>query len=119
MVTGHRYQPAESLVDTMKTHADYLNIQDRRALRDVYITNKVEETLSFSGIGDRLLFVLLMRLTVPIYVNNNEESLIEDFSTWPKKLAPSGPGLEHLLSGGDNPDVHLKVLLLHRKLTLL
>jgi len=42
--------------------------------------------------------------------------LVEDISTWLKRLAPSGPGYKHHRSGEDDADAHLKVLLLYQKL---
>ena len=59
-----------------------------------------------------------MHITAAIYVNDHEDGLIEDISTWLEKLAPSRPGYKHHRTGEDNADAHLKALLLHHETTL-
>jgi secondary thiamine-phosphate synthase enzyme len=59
-----------------------------------------------------------MHITAAIYVNDNEDGLIEDISTWLEKLAPRWPGYKHHQTGEDNADAHLKALLLHHETTL-
>src|ERR1700748_1987146 len=59
-----------------------------------------------------------MHITAAIYVNDNEDGLIEDIGVWLEKLAPRLPGYKHHRTGGDNADAHLKPLLLHHETTL-
>ena len=58
----------------------------------VHITPQVEEIVRRSGIDDGLCFVSPMHITAAIYVNDNEDGLIEDIGTWLEKLAPRGRG---------------------------
>jgi secondary thiamine-phosphate synthase enzyme len=59
-----------------------------------------------------------MHITAAIYVNDNEEGLIDDIGTWLEKLAPASPDYQHHHTGEDNADAHLKSLLLHHETTL-
>ncbi len=84
----------------------------------VHITPQVEEIVRRSGIDDGLCFVSPMHITAAIYVNDNEDGLIEDIGTWLEKLAPAWPDYKHHRTGEDNADAHLKALLLHHETTL-
>ena len=102
----------------MKAHTEYLTFTTAQRYEMVHITSKVEEIVRRSGVVDGLCFVSPMHITAAIYVNDNEDGLIEDISTWLEKLAPSWPGYKHHRTGEDNADAHLKALLLHHETTL-
>jgi secondary thiamine-phosphate synthase enzyme len=78
----------------------------------------VEAIVRRSGVEDGLCFVSPMHITAAIYVNDNEDGLIEDIGVWLEKLAPRWPGYQHHQTGEDNADAHLKALLLHHETTL-
>ena len=102
----------------MKVHTEYLQFQTRKRYEMVHITPQVEEIVKRSGIRDGLCFVSPMHITAAIYVNDNEDGLIEDISKWLEELAPRWPGYKHHQTGEDNADAHLKALLLHHETTL-
>ena len=102
----------------MKSYTEYLIFETKRRKEMVHITDRVEEVVRRSGVRDGLCFVSPMHITAAIYVNDNEDGLIEDISTWLEKLAPSWPGYKHHQTGEDNADAHLKALLLHHETTL-
>ena len=87
-------------MSTVKAHTEYLtfNTEERREM--VHITAQVEEIVRRSGIVDGLCFVSPMHITAAIYVNDNEDGLIEDIGTWLEKLAPAWPGYKHHRTGG-------------------
>ena len=103
---------------TMKGHTEYLTFQTEERYQMVHITPRIEEIVRRSGIEDGLCFVSPMHITAAIYVNDNEEGLIEDIGTWLEKLAPVWSGYKHHRTGEDNGDAHLKALLLHHETTL-
>jgi len=103
---------------TMKAHTEYLTFNTDKRYEMVHITAQVEEIVRRSGVEDGLCFVSPMHITAAIYVNDNEDGLIEDIGTWLEKLAPRGPKYRHHLTGEDNADAHLKALLLHHETTL-
>jgi secondary thiamine-phosphate synthase enzyme len=103
---------------TAKAHTEYITLTTKKRREMVHLTPQVEAIVQRSGIADGLCFVSPMHITAAIYVNDNEEGLIEDISTWLEKLAPAWPGYKHHQTGEDNADAHLKALLLHHESTL-
>jgi len=103
---------------TTKAHTEYLTFHTKRRYEMVHITPQVEEIVRRSGIDDGLCFVSPMHITAAIYVNDDEEGLIEDIGEWLEKLAPARPEYKHHQTGEDNADAHLKALLLHHETTL-
>ena len=102
----------------MKVYTEYLMFNTRERYEMVHITPQVEAAVRKSGVDDGLCFVSPMHITAAIYVNDHEEGLIEDISTWLEKLAPRWPGYKHHQTGEDNADAHLKAMLLHHETTL-
>jgi secondary thiamine-phosphate synthase enzyme len=102
----------------MKAHTEYVTLTTRERYEMVHLTPRVEAIVKRSGIADGLCFVSPMHITAAIYVNDNEDGLIEDIATWLEKLAPAWPGYKHHQTGEDNADAHLKALLLHHETTL-
>ncbi len=105
-------------MSTMKAHTEYLTFNTSERYEMVHITPQVEEIVRRSGVEDGFCFVSPMHITAAIYVNDNEDGLIEDIGTWLEKLAPRWPGYKHHRTGEDNADAHLKSLLLHHETTL-
>lgn len=103
---------------SVKAHTEYLTFHTKGRREMVHITPQIEEIVRRSGIDDGLCFVSPMHITAAIYVNDNEEGLIEDIGEWLEKLAPARPGYQHHQTGEDNADAHLKSLLLHHETTL-
>jgi secondary thiamine-phosphate synthase enzyme len=96
----------------MKAHTEYITLTTKKRYEMVHLTPQVEAIVKRSSIVDGLCFVSPMHITAAIYVNDNEDGLIEDISTWLEKLAPAWPGYKHHRTGEDNADAHLKRMLL-------
>ena len=79
----------------MKVHTEYLTFNTQEQYEMVHITPEVEEIVRRSGVEDGLCFVSPMHITAAIYVNDNEDGLIEDISIWLEKLAPRKALLLH------------------------
>ncbi|MBS1814283.1 MAG: YjbQ family protein [Acidobacteria bacterium] len=105
-------------MSTSKAHTEYLTVKTRERYEMLHLTPQVEAIVRRSGIHDGLCFVSPMHITAAIYVNDNEDGLIEDISVWLEKLAPRNPAYKHHRTGEDNADAHLKALLLHHETTL-
>jgi secondary thiamine-phosphate synthase enzyme len=54
-------------------------------------------------------------ITAGVYVNDNEDGLIEDIDNWLEGLAPFKKEYRHHQTGEDNGDSHLKALLIHHE----
>lgn len=106
------------MMSTTKAHTEYLTVKTRERYEMLHLTPQVEAIVRRSGIEDGLCFVSPMHITAAIYVNDNEDGLIEDISVWLEKLAPRDPRYKHHQTGEDNADAHLKALLLHHETTL-
>src|SRR3954454_6798286 len=78
---------------------DYLNI-----------TDKVEALVRKSGIQNGLCLVNAMHITASVYINDNEQGLIQDYDDWLEQLAPHAPASKdrHHRTGEDTADAHLK-----------
>jgi secondary thiamine-phosphate synthase enzyme len=102
----------------MKFHTDYLTFNTKKHRTYVHITPQVEKIVRDSGIRNGLALVSAMHITAGVYVNDNEEGLIEDIDQWLEKLAPFNPNYKHHETGEDNGDSHLKAMLVHHQVVL-
>ena len=102
----------------MKSHTDYLTFHTKKHREYVHITPQVEAIVKKSGIREGLVLVSAMHITAGVYVNDNEEGLIEDIDRWLEQLAPFREDYQHHQTGEDNGDSHLKALLVHHQVIL-
>ena len=99
----------------MKSHTEYLTFCTRNEHEYIHMTPQVEKAVRASDIQEGLALVSAMHITAGVYVNDNEEGLIEDIEKWLEKLAPRDPGYRHHQTGEDNGDAHLKSMLVHHQ----
>jgi secondary thiamine-phosphate synthase enzyme len=97
----------------MKAHTEYLTFCTEHEHEYIHMTPQVEKVVRASGIQEGLALVSAMHITAGVYVNDNEEGLIEDIEKWLETLAPRDPGYKHHQTGEDNGDAHLKSMLVH------
>src|SRR5438034_6019893 len=102
----------------MKSHTEYLTFNTKKHREYVHITSQVETVLKKSGVKDGIVLVSAMHITAGVYVNDNEEGLIEDIDQWLEKLAPFRQDYQHHHTGEDNGDSHLKAILVHHQVIL-
>ena len=99
----------------MKTHTRYLWFNTRRRREYINITSEVAEAVRESGIAEGIVLVSAMHITAGVYVNDDEEGIIQDLDEMLERLAPSGRDYRHHRTGEDNGDAHLKSLLVHHQ----
>jgi secondary thiamine-phosphate synthase enzyme len=99
----------------MKSHTEYLTFNTRHEHEYVHITPQVEKAVRKSGIQEGLALVSAMHITAGVYVNDNEDGLIEDIEKWLETLAPRNPDYKHHQTGETNGDAHLKSMLVHHQ----
>jgi secondary thiamine-phosphate synthase enzyme len=111
---------SESIVleTAMKFHTDYLTFNTKKHREYVHITPQVEKIVRTSGIRNGLALVSAMHITAGVYVNDNEEGLIQDIDRWLEQLAPFKEDYLHHHTGEDNGDSHLKAILVHHQVIL-
>ena len=102
----------------MKFHSEFLTFNTKKHREYIHITRQVEHIVHSSGIKDGMVLVSAMHITAGVYVNDNEEGLIQDIDQWLEKLAPFRQEYKHHQTGEDNGDSHLKAILVHHQVIL-
>ncbi|CUS77725.1 secondary thiamine-phosphate synthase enzyme [Candidatus Kryptonium thompsonii] len=102
----------------MKSYTEYLTFNTKNKREIINITDKVNEALKKSGIKEGFCLVSAMHVTAGVFVNDDEDGLIEDLTEWLEKLAPFNPNYKHHRTGETNADAHLKSLLIHHEVII-
>lgn len=102
----------------MKFHTAYLTFHTKKHREYIHITPQVEKIVGESGVRNGLALVSAMHITAGVYVNDNEEGLIQDIDRWLEQLAPFKEEYLHHQTGEDNGDSHLKAILVHHQVIL-
>ena len=73
-----------------------------------------------SEVKEGLCLVNAMHITASVYINDDENGLIEDYDEWLEKLAPHEPisQYRHNRTGEDNGDAHLKRQVMGREVVI-
>ena len=66
----------------MKFHTAYLTFNTRKHREYVHITPQVEKIVQESGVRNGLALVSAMHITAGVYVNDDEDGLIQDIDRW-------------------------------------
>ena len=91
-----------------KTRRAYLNI-----------TPQVIACLQESGIKEGLVLVNAMHITASVFINDDENGLLQDFEKFLEKLAPEKPYNQYQHNGfEDNADAHLKRTIMGREVVV-
>ncbi len=96
-----------------------VNIPARMAFRN--ITGQVQQALNESGIREGLALINAMHITASVFINDDEQGLLEDYARWLEQLAPYDPSPEryhHNRSGEDNGDAHHKRQIMGREVVV-
>ena len=64
------------------------------------------------------MLVSAMHITAGVYINDDEEGIIQDTDEMLERLAPYKDNYRHHLTGETNADAHLKSLLIHHEVIL-
>ena len=99
----------------MTVHSEYLKFHTKTHRAYVHITPQVEQIVKRSGVKEGMVLVSAMHITAGVYVNDNEDGLIEDIDKWLEGLAPFKKDYKHHQTGEDNGDSHLKALLINHE----
>lgn len=96
----------------------WFNVPNRREY--INITQRVRELVKKSGVQHGLCLVNAMHITASVYINDDEQGLIQDYDDWLEKLAPHEPvsHYRHNRTGEDNGDAHLKRQIMGREVVV-
>jgi len=99
----------------MKTYTEYLWFNTRKPREYINITSQVEDIVIKSAVKEGMALVSAMHITASVYVNDDEDGIIQDIDKWLDKIAPARPDYQHHHTGESNADAHLKNLLMHHE----
>ncbi len=99
----------------MKSYTEYLWFNTKKKREYINITSTVEGILKKSGIKEGFILVSAMHITASVYVNDDEEGIIQDMDKWLELLAPFRKDYQHHRTGESNADAHFKNLLMHHQ----
>ncbi|MEK6561112.1 MAG: secondary thiamine-phosphate synthase enzyme YjbQ [Nitrospirota bacterium] len=94
----------------MKSYREELWFDTKTRRAYINITPQVEESLRKSGIREGLCLVNAMHITASVFINDDEQGLIQDYDDFLERLAPNEPVSQyrHNRTGEDNGDAHIK-----------
>jgi secondary thiamine-phosphate synthase enzyme len=103
----------------MKTYTEYLSFETQKKRDYINITPQVEAAVAKSGVREGLCLVNPMHITASIYINDDEDGLIQDFDDFLERIAPYDlKGYRHHRTGEDNGDAHVKRQLFGREVVV-
>lgn len=104
----------------MKSFRRELWFQTKNRREYINITGDVQDIVNTSGIKEGLCLVNAMHITASVYINDDENGLIQDYDDWLEKLAPHDPvsHYRHNNTGEDNGDAHLKRQIMGREVVV-
>ena len=103
----------------MKTHTEYLWFETKKKRDYINITPQVEAAVAKSGVQEGLCLVNPMHITASVYINDDENGLIQDFDDFLERIAPYDlKGYRHHRTGEDNGDAHLKRTIMGREVVV-
>lgn len=94
----------------MKSYSEELWFDTKTRRAYINITPQVEESLRKSGVREGLCLVNAMHITASVFINDDEQGLIQDYDDFLERLAPNEPVSQyrHNRTGEDNGDAHIK-----------
>lgn len=102
----------------MKTYREELWFETKTRRAYINITPEVERVVNKSGVRDGLVLVNAMQITASVYINDDEQGLLQDYDEFLERLAPQGARYRHNDTGEDNGDAHLKRQIMGREVVV-
>jgi len=105
----------------MKSYRKTLEVNLPSRMAFLNITQQVTAAVRESGIREGMCLVNAMHITASVFINDDEQGLLEDYARWLEKLAPFDPSPEryhHNRSGEDNGDAHHKRQIMGREVVV-
>jgi secondary thiamine-phosphate synthase enzyme len=101
----------------MKSFTQHLTFNTKNKREYLNITSRVEEIVKKSSVTEGLCLVNAMHITASVYINDDENGLINDFDDFLESLAPHKPisRYRHNNTGEDNGDAHIKRTIMGRE----
>lgn len=88
-----------------------ISLETGRETEFLDITGMAEEAVRGAGVEEGLAHIFTRHTTAAIFINENEEGLLEDYKALMERLVPRGAGYKHDRID-DNAHAHLRAVLL-------
>ena len=94
----------------MKSYREEVWIETQTRRDYINITPQVQSAVKRSGVKEGLCLVNPMHITASVYINDDEQGLIQDYDDFLERLVPHEPtsNYRHNNTGEDNGDAHIK-----------
>lgn len=102
----------------MKSYREELWFETKTRRAYVNITSQVESVVKKSGVREGLVLVNAMHITASVYINDDEQGLLQDYDDFLERLAPHAARYRHNDTGEDNGDAHLKRQVMGREVVV-
>ena len=103
----------------MKHYRKEMTFETRTKRAYLNITPDVEKAVKESGVKNGLCLVNAMHITASVYINDDEQGLLNDFDDWLERLAPHEPVSSYRHNvGEDNADGHMKRQVMGREVVV-
>ncbi len=102
----------------MKSYREQLWFETKTRRAYLNITRQVEAVVKKSEIREGLALVNAMHITASVYINDDEQGLLQDYDEFLERLAPYQVHYRHNDTGEDNGDAHLKRQLMGREVVV-
>ena len=94
----------------------WFNVPGRRAF--INITSQVEQIVKKSGVREGLVLVNAMHITASVYINDDEQGLLDDYDRFLERIVPHDDVYRHNETGEDNGDAHIKRQVMGREVVV-
>jgi secondary thiamine-phosphate synthase enzyme len=102
----------------MKSYREELWFETSTRRAYLNITRQVEAVVKMSGVKEGLVLINAMHITASVYINDDEQGLLQDYDDFLERLAPHGASYRHNDTGEDNGDAHIKRQLMGREVVV-
>ncbi|MBI2059156.1 MAG: YjbQ family protein [Nitrospirae bacterium] len=101
----------------MRIHTTTIELETRKKVEDLNVTNRIQQAVSESGIHEGIAFVFSGHTTAGVYLSNTDSVLPKDIQDFLEELIPNKPTYRHNLYG-KNASAHMKSILVGADITL-
>lgn len=102
----------------MKSYREELWFETTSRRAYLNITPQVEAAIKKSGVKEGFALVNAMHITASVYINDDEQGLLEDYDRFLETIAPHHATYRHNETGEDNGDAHIKRQVMGREVVV-
>lgn len=99
----------------MRSYREELWFETKTRRAYVNITRQVEAAVKKSGVKEGMALVNAMHITASVYINDDEQGLLQDYDRFLEAIAPQEATYRHNDTGEDNGDAHIKRQIMGRE----